>query len=245
MSARPARRHAVMVLGIARSGTSALGGALAAAGVDFGRDMKPADWRNPRGNFEHFALSRANQRALSACRLDWSSLRAPPRGWRDRPEIIREAEAIRALLAEDFADSRLFGVKDPRLAAVFPIYRDALADLGVGLSVVALSRDRREVLASIRRSGYYHGRLLWLLGPALFARYRRDIAAIMAETPGETIDYATLVAQPRAKLSRLCAALPFAELGLTPDIDAAVASIDQRLHRHRPHRDPARAESGG
>ena len=65
-------QEAVVVLGVARSGTSALSGALDILGVPFAGRLKPLDDWNAKGNYEHAELSDANKRILRALDSDWS-----------------------------------------------------------------------------------------------------------------------------------------------------------------------------
>jgi len=227
------QRHAVLVLGVARSGTSALSGALAAAGVDFGPDLKPADWQNPRGSFEDFTLSRLNQAMLAAVNRNWSSLRPMPRDWRSNANVRELEAAVRDKLVERLDTSPLFGLKDPRLVPLFDVYDDALRAIGAKLWAVAIQRDRREVVRSIRRSGYYHGRFPALGGRRLVRLYELQIAAIADRTEVGKTEFRDLIDRPETTLSKVLTALPFKECGLVPDIGKAVASIDPSLTRNR------------
>ncbi len=65
---------AIIVLGMHRSGTSALAGALALLGVDMGRSLlAPAD-DNVRGLWEHEELVRLHDRLLSAFESSWDDV---------------------------------------------------------------------------------------------------------------------------------------------------------------------------
>lgn len=225
--------HAVLVLGIARSGTSALAGALAAMGVDFGTDMKPVDWRNPKGNFEHFTLSRLNQKALALLGSNWSDSRPLPVGWQKHPGIAAIAAEIGDRIRADFGTSRLFGLKDPRLVPLFPLYRDALARMGATVHIVSIARAEREVLSSIRRSGYFHGWYLPWRGRRLYRHYMRMIAEIRAGQGGIHLAHADLMRDPAAVLADLATLLPFREAGLSADLDAGAAFVDPGLYRQR------------
>ena len=44
---------AAIVLGVHRSGTSALAGTLSMLGIQFGKSLRPANAKNPRGLWEH------------------------------------------------------------------------------------------------------------------------------------------------------------------------------------------------
>jgi hypothetical protein len=228
-----ASRHCVLVLGIARSGTSAVSAMLAAMGVDFGNDPKPPDWRNPRGNFEHATLSGLNQAALLAVGSRWSDSRPLPGGWRENRAVRSVEWAIGARIDRDFAASPLFGIKDPRLVALLPLYADLLAARGIGLSLVTLHRDEAEVRASIAKSGYFHGKFYRLRAGRLYRHYMAGIAAAEASHPHLRVAHARLIADPLAVAAELARTLPFGAAGVEADPVAGVAAIDPSLHRHR------------
>ncbi|WP_339832802.1 hypothetical protein [uncultured Parvibaculum sp.] len=232
MSSASTPRQAVLVLGIARSGTSALSGALAAMGIDFGRGLKPPDRQNPRGNFEHFELSRLNQQALAHFGLDWSSGRPLPAGWLDAAAMAPLRARIEAILARDF-DAALAGIKDPRLVALWPLYRQALTAAGCETTFVTIERAAGEVAQSIRASGYLHGPETPGRLAALHRFYMDELDRLVATEGALRIRHAALMRDPAATLADLAGRLPFGKAGVSADIDAGAATIDRALHRQR------------
>ena len=78
----PPIRTAYLVLGMHRSGTSALANLLALAGADLPRDVMPADEHNARGYFEPWRIAVFNDRRLAAAGSAWDdpfAALAPPR----------------------------------------------------------------------------------------------------------------------------------------------------------------------
>ncbi|MEQ9229573.1 MAG: hypothetical protein RIF46_02755 [Cyclobacteriaceae bacterium] len=78
------KTHAILVLGIARSGTSALAGTLAHMGIPFGNGLKPIDEQNAKGNYEHLELSKLNQQVLKVLGSNWSDHNPLPKNWFDQ-----------------------------------------------------------------------------------------------------------------------------------------------------------------
>ncbi len=91
---RPAPRNAVVVVGIARSETSALSGALNILGVPFAGRLKLLDSWNAKGNYEHADLSDANKRILRALDSDWSDESPLPGKWAKRRDVRAISEGI-------------------------------------------------------------------------------------------------------------------------------------------------------
>jgi len=67
-------KRPVVVLGMHRSGTSAVAGCLERLGICMGRRLAPGDEWNPGGYFEDRDLVELNDRLLSAQGIRWDSL---------------------------------------------------------------------------------------------------------------------------------------------------------------------------
>ena len=72
--------RALLILGMHRSGTSAVTGALALRGVYLGQDLMPPGPDNPRGFWEHAGVVAIHERLLEALDRRWDDLRAMPAG---------------------------------------------------------------------------------------------------------------------------------------------------------------------
>jgi len=226
-------RRAVLILGIARSGTSAIAGALASAGLPFGDGLKPADWQNPKGNREDLALSQLNQELLALFGATWSSVRPLPLGWLDQPAVQAIAERMQEDIEARFGAFPAFGLKDPRLVPLYPLYAQVLARAGVATTLVTTERDKREVLTSIRKSGYYHGLYLPFSGHRLYRHYMAMIAALRTNPGSLHLRYEDLISTPRASLAGLIEGLALEQTGIALDPDRGAAFIDPALWRNR------------
>src|ERR1700731_3783206 len=119
---KPTDRRAVVVLGMHQSGTSALCGALNLMGVDFGkRLMLPSD-ANEKGHWEHEEIVRVHDGLLSSLGSSWDDAEPLPSDWLEW-KITREVRSQLLWIAErDFAHSSLFGIKDPRMCRLIPLW---------------------------------------------------------------------------------------------------------------------------
>ncbi len=201
--------------------------------MNFGDTLKPKDWRNPEGNFEDFPMSRLNQKLLAAFGSTWSAVKELPDEWPRLEPFQPLVEALRDRLEKRLKTRGLYGLKDPRLVPLFPIYRQVLKDLGVQEHLVVVRRRKEEVLSSIRASGYYHGVYTDDLGEELYAHYMRLLSEIEAQNPTSSVSYNTLVTRSETEIYQLCEKLPFAAFGQAARRDAAAQTIDKKLHRHR------------
>jgi len=191
----------VLVLGMHRSGTSALAGALGAMGFDVGPDddVMPADAGNPEGYFELLSVVRANDDLLAHFGGRWDS---PPEfapGWSEDDSAIEFVDAARAALSELFENDH-FLLKDPRISILLPLWRRITNDSGCAVVIV---RDPLEVAASLtRRNG-----LPTLTGLALWAHYNRTMLRDLHGARVHVCNYADLVENPDGVLTDIAASL--------------------------------------
>ncbi len=182
----------VLILGIARSGTSAVSGVLSRLGVEFGTGLKPADARNPKGFYEDFEISRLNQRVLVALGRTWSDARPLPDGWCETEFAAKARADLAALIARSFDDAPIIGMKDPRIVRLLPLYLGAAADLGRTPWLVAVTRRRDAVIRSIGKSGYFHGEYSPAKAARLCDAYAEELATHSAGTRQIEVAYEEL-----------------------------------------------------
>src|SRR5262245_27314471 len=165
-ASRRARRSAILVLGVHRSGTSAVTRVLNLLGVELPENlMPPAPDNNPRGFWESQELRELHDELLAAAGTSWDD-------WtRLAPDSVETSVAGRfrarllALLEANFGGSRLFVIKDPRMCRLVPLWRGILREFGATVRVVIPVRNPIEVAASLSsRDGFSTawGMLIWL-----------------------------------------------------------------------------------
>jgi hypothetical protein len=217
----------VVVLGMHRSGTSALAGALALTGLYAGRDedFPFADAANPRGYWEH----------LDVWAIDEALVRMVGRRWHDvtTSDLDRVPEAARAELGA--RARRLVGaldahgpwmVKDPRHCLLLPFWLPLLSHP----VAIVVYRDPLAVARSVAaRDGF-----TLVDGLALWERYNAGALAVSAAIPRVVVAQRDLVERPVAILECLVAALTRAGVGglFVPDPEQVQASIDPSMVHH-------------
>ena len=155
----------VLVLGMHRSGTSAVSGVLHQLGVSLGRAVSPAGPSNPKGYFENSRVMGLHEELLASLGSSWDDPRPLPPGWWEDPRLATFAEQLRRILEEEFGGEPLWGVKDPRLCRLLPLWIPLLAELGVRVVAVLVLRHPGAVAASNgARTGMAreHALELWL-----------------------------------------------------------------------------------
>jgi len=147
-SALTGEQTAIVVLGMHRSGTSSVAGALSILGAAPPRTlMQPAE-DNPKGFWESEVLMSFNDDLLRAGGSSWSD-------WRnfDLAGVLRHSpgflEEGRQRLDDEFCGQANIVVKDPRICRFFPFWQRVLEDAGYRVVVVSPLRSPREVASSL------------------------------------------------------------------------------------------------
>jgi hypothetical protein len=225
----------LFVVGMHRSGTSALCGALQACGASFGEHLLPViPGVNDEGFWEDQEVVEINDRLLSESGATWYAPRrflAEGGALADLPETLQQD--ILAVLRRGFGSAPLQVVKDPRLCLTLPIWLQACEALGQRAQVCLAGRAPLEVADSLqRRDAFPHAYGLWL-----DLAYREAVARW--STPGmPRVSYGELLAQPQATLERLAATLPL-------EVDAEALSRAVRRDLRHCTADAADGEQGG
>ena len=180
MSAMSATGHAVLVLGMHRSGTSCLAGSLQQAGLELGRVFTSNPF-NVKGNREHRDVMELNDDVLQYSGGAWDS---PPRSLQWTEEHGRRRDRFFADLAERSAGStarRLIGFKDPRSLLTIEFWRESL----VPLRFVGTYRHPAQVARSLAsRNGLTTAQSL-----SLWRQYNEHMLALHAEAPFPIVSF--------------------------------------------------------
>jgi hypothetical protein len=219
----------VIVMGMHRSGTSAVTGILDQLGITGPSidDLIPASSSNARGHFESKILTRIDNQLLHVLGATWS---APPpleTGWeRDRSVVALTDSATRAF--QSTFPIRPMAWKDPRNCIVLPFWRSVLPP---PLAAVLVYRDSLEVAHSLQR----RDRLTLTHGLALWERYLRSACAALAGIPTFVIGYADLLDDPASTCDNLVGFLSAVGIDLDETRrQAAVDSLDAGLRHMTP-----------
>lgn len=119
---------AVLVIGMHRSGTSLVAGALAHAGAYLGpeTDLMPASADNAKGYWENIGFVDLNRKFLSALGAEWYDPPLLPADTLKNPEIPALQSEARRMVAEEFEKHPLWAGKDPRMTVLLPLWRPAI-----------------------------------------------------------------------------------------------------------------------
>lgn len=227
------KKKLIVVLGMHRSGTSALMNALTCLGANLGEDLLEPGVDNPKGFFEDKAINDLNTEMLQSIGQHWFSLSLVSDG--DVEQLVSSGYIERAvnLLNQKMKDLPVFGFKDPRVSKLFKFWLLVFAKLDVEVEYVLCLRHPRSVAKSLlkrNKTPIYKGYLLWL---------SYNLAVLNESKPLKLIalDYDALMEQPRRHLELLAASM-----ALPIDEDCAAQFRDTFLDKELRHSRYTRAD---
>ena len=191
--------RAIVVVGMHRSGTSAVARGLKALSVYLGRNFLDAQPENPTGYWEDKGIVELNERVLKALRLTWDGVAPIARrsfgGWR----MWRLRREARRYLRRSFIEEPLWGFKDPRTLRLLPFWLRVFHESDVNDAYVLVIRNPSSVAASLfKRQGMQleTAQGLWLV-------YTLPYLEELASKPMVVVDYDLLMGDPRGQLERI------------------------------------------
>lgn len=209
-TARPARaavlelpRTAVLVLGMHRSGTSALAGVLSRLGCDLPATPMPEHASNPKGFYESLEIMRLNDAILASAGSEWNDWQRFNPGWLESPRATEFLPRASEVLANEFGASAMFVLKDPRMCRLLPFWKRALNDAGIRPMAVLIHRNPLDVAASLQaRDGIdpQLGQLLWLQHALSAERDSRDLKRVFLSFDGLLDSWASELERVRQAL---------------------------------------------
>ena len=158
-------RDGYLVLGMHRSGTSAVAGMLAKLGVSAPATLLPPADDNVKGFWESEKIVAFHDELLASAGSDWNDWREFDPDWRNTPLAATFRTRAIDILQGEFGTSPSFVLKDPRACRFVWFWLDIFADQGIRPLVVLPLRSPLEVAKSLSaRDGHPITRslLVWL-----------------------------------------------------------------------------------
>ncbi len=189
----------ILIPGMHRSGTSALSGTLSLLDIDLGNDLLEASQENEKGFFENRKFFYLNEDILWDINSSWDDLFYDP----FKISAFKNFSKIEQLILDEFKDSELFAIKDPRLPYLFPLYETALKNLEFTVKVIIPYRDPIEVARSLKKRNHFSiekGLMLWAYSFLTTEKYSRNYSRVF-------VSYNNLLRQPEKEITAISEAL--------------------------------------
>lgn len=217
-------RTAYFILGMHRSGTSALASTLNSLGIPLGESLLDASEDNPKGYFENKAVQEFNETLLVSRGHGWDDVffDVADINELDYQRLVNSAVRI---LEKEFSCFEAFAVKDPRVCLLLPIWLDACRKLDIQPKAVLAHRHPLEIAQSLKkRNGMDTNNAISLWADHMFKAefYSRGIERILVSYDDLLNDFDKV-------------ATDFSEFtgGLTSESLAETSVIDKTLRHHK------------
>jgi hypothetical protein len=216
----------VVVIGMHRSGTSALTNAIRLLGCsigDTGDFTSPKRW-NPQGNWEHQRLIERNELILELHGGTWFAPPRLPDDWAGR----RKARAMLPRLRSEFAEiytKEGWVWKDPRACLTLPVWMEAWGSTPV--AVMAFRHPLAVAQSLAARNGFSlrHGLALWEI-------YNSQALWNLREVPTMVHRYERALDDPAGFVAELGEGLAKQGISLEGSISDAAAALKPSLRRN-------------
>jgi glycosyltransferase involved in cell wall biosynthesis len=218
-------RQIALVLGMHRSGTSALASLISRLGFDLGKNLMPGNEFNAGGYYENEKLVQFHGEILDRLGSSWHDLRFLPvsaflGGW-----IDDAAQGLSGILQEEFGDASRIVVKDPRASRLLPVWHRLAQERDLDLRFLLIGRHPLQVSYSLAHRDAFSRQkslLLWL---------QYNLAAERGSRSGRRLilRYQELMAQPEEMARQLAA---FLGVESAEELAEAAAAVDSSFAHH-------------
>jgi len=184
--------HLTFVLGMHRSGTSALTGMLVHAGFSAPKGLMPATDNNAKGYWESVRVMSANETILESLSSHWSATAKLQTRWVYTEQARVWRQSLLNSFVEDFANSFHPIIKDPRLCLLIEGLNPWLESDLINPSFVIAVRDPIEVVQSLKKAE----KICISRGLSLWIEYNLNAVRETHKYERRIVDYQHLLENP-------------------------------------------------
>ena len=230
--AESSTHNLIFVLGMHRSGTSALTRVLNLSGCRLHSDLTRSNQYNERGYWETLDVQKISDAVLVSAKSSWFDQRPVNLEALSQDQRKAFSEQIKGCLQGLFDQSggEPGIIKDPRISRMFPLWEAAAREFGARISTVIMVRNPLEVAESLAyrdKIGIEYSILLWL-------RHLLDAEKFTQSIPRSFVQFEQLLTQPGEQVEKIARELNRAWPNPWKDIESKVAtflSADLKHHQ--------------
>jgi len=220
---------AAIILGMHRSGTSALTRVLSLYGFTLPGTLLPASETNQKGFWESPNVNALNNEIMETLEQSWFSMDPIADDWARSPAAAEFRDRAVALLKAEYGGRANPILKDPRVCRLADFWQEALLAITPRVVAPTIIRNPVEVAHSLTSRNDFDpelGQLLWL-------RYYLDAEAKTRNMQRAFVNYNGLLEDWRPVVSRLGAALAIS-VEATDEVEAQIDGfLSADLHHHK------------
>lgn len=197
-----APRTCLLVLGMHRSGTSALTRMLSLAGAELPLRLMPAGLGNETGHWEPQFLVDFHDRMLQDIGSSWHDWRQADFSMLAPEKRAALKAEMQKILLEDYPAGDIFVVKDPRLCRFAAFFMEAVEDLGCKVALIQTFRNPLDVVKSLNtRKGVWPADYTATDAALLWLRHVIDSEMDCLGRQRAVVSYDALMANPEQTLA--------------------------------------------
>ncbi|WP_137819732.1 glycoside hydrolase family 99-like domain-containing protein [Pseudomonas sp. 2FG] len=197
-------KRIVVVLGMHRSGTSAITRGLQVLSLDLGDKLIGAiPGNNEKGFWEDAEINAFNEALLKKLDSAWHRLAKLDDQVLLRPEFSLERKTATALLQGKLSDNTVFAFKDPRVAILLPFWQNIFAQLDLKASYLIAIRNPLDVAQSLHKRDDF----AQVKGLMLWAKHQVGALRGTHQQQRVFVTYDAMLEEPEEQLTRIARAL--------------------------------------
>ncbi len=144
------KSQVVLILGMHRSGTSAVARGVGALGYDMGDNLMPKSKDNVKGYWEDIDVVQLNDEILSSLDSSWDNVASFLSIDAKKNERVEElALSINELLKDKFSNKEYIAIKDPRISVLLPLWQSQLETKDFSVKKILCLRSPQGVVDSL------------------------------------------------------------------------------------------------
>lgn len=197
-------KKVIVVLGMHRSGTSAITRGLELLGASLGKELMPAvAGDNDKGFWEDLGINDINERLLKKLDSSWDALARVDVTKLSAELIATERDDAISLLKQRMEHTDVFGFKDPRTVNLLPFWQSIFSELELDDKYLLAIRDPRSVADSLARRNSFNKQKSYYL----WKKHLTNALKYLPKRPVVVVDYDQLLASPLLQLKRIAESL--------------------------------------
>lgn len=218
MTLNSPKKNIIVVLGMHRSGTSALTRGLQALDIQLGDDLIAGlPGNNERGFWEDADINSLNNEILHSLGSSWSSCGVFLNDHSTAQALDTFKLSAVNLIRKKTENCNYFGIKDPRICRLLPFWQDIFAHEKIDVHYVIAVRNPLSVADSLKKRDQFDSKksyLLWIDHQLSAVRGTQGCSRVVVE-------YDALLESPELQMKRLSEML-----GLTPPNAEAIRNYE-------------------
>jgi hypothetical protein len=224
------RRDGFLILGMHRSGTSAIAGTLVKLGVAAPKTLLGPNPSNPRGHWESVAFVVFHDELLASASSKWDDWQPFNLEWYRSHKSGVFRQRAKTLLRSEFGNNASFVLKDPRMCRLVPFWLEVCAEEGITPRLIMPIRSPIEVAQSLKHRAEFlklRDGLSFQQNLQLWMRHVLDAELATRGLPRIIVDWNAFRADWRTSAKRIADVL---NVELPRLSDADLSDIDEFLN---------------